>query len=312
MQGTLVGSRQVSTAPHCSHLRQSIAPPPRALRKTRPKSSINAISQLNMMSEDSAPALTAEQVQQYQQDGFLAVPDFASREQTAAMISRANQLVEQFDPASISIFSTRDDNKAHATDPYFLASASGIHFFFEEKAFDEAGHLRQAKAQSINKIGHAMHDIDPVFRAFSRSPKISAILKSLGYRRPLPVQSMYIFKDSAFLYTEPPSVTGLWLALEDANKTNGCLWALKGVHKQGLKRRFVMGTDGNWKVLFPGLKRTGHIGQLNCPGSRCMMTAVMSSAAQRITNHKQQEQQQQQQQQEQHEHKLFDRNSRYG
>lgn len=49
-------------------------------------------------------------------------------------------------------------------DNYFLDSASQINFFFEEKAFDEAGKLQQPKELSINKIGHAMHDLDPVFR----------------------------------------------------------------------------------------------------------------------------------------------------
>lgn len=33
-----------------------------------------------------------------------------------------------------------------------------------------------------------------MFRAFSRSDKVAAILKSLGYVKPVPVQSMYIFK----------------------------------------------------------------------------------------------------------------------
>ena len=37
--------------------------------------------------------------------------------------------------------------------------------------------------------------MDPVFRSFSRSPKVAALVRQLlGYRRPLPVQSMYIFK----------------------------------------------------------------------------------------------------------------------
>lgn len=50
-------------------------------------------------------------------------------------------------------------------DTYFLDSASQINFFFEEKAFNDAGQLQQAKELSINKIGHAMHDLDPVFRS---------------------------------------------------------------------------------------------------------------------------------------------------
>jgi hypothetical protein len=32
-------------------------------------------------------------------------------------------------------------------------------------------------------------------------------------------------QDSTFIYTEPLSCVGLWWALEDATKENGCLWA---------------------------------------------------------------------------------------
>jgi hypothetical protein len=60
----------------------------------------------------------------------------------------------------------------------------------QEKAFDEAGRLRQPKALSINKIGHAMHDLDATFRAYSRSDKMAAAMRALGFRRPVPVQSM--------------------------------------------------------------------------------------------------------------------------
>lgn len=42
------------------------------------------------------------------------------------------------------------------TDQYFLNSANNVSFFFEEDAFAEDGSLRQAKALSINKIGHGV------------------------------------------------------------------------------------------------------------------------------------------------------------
>lgn len=44
--------------------------------------------------------------------------------------------------------------QAATTDTYFLDSASDVSYFFEEKAFNEDGTLRQAKGLSINKIGH--------------------------------------------------------------------------------------------------------------------------------------------------------------
>ena len=40
----------------------------------------------------------------------------------------------------------------------------------------------------------AMHDTDPIFRRWSRSAQAAELLEDLGYKRPLPVQSMYIFK----------------------------------------------------------------------------------------------------------------------
>ncbi|PWZ57369.1 hypothetical protein Zm00014a_000892 [Zea mays] len=67
---------------------------------------------------------------------------------------------------------------------------------------------------------------------------------------------MYIFKqpgiggevvphqDNTFLYTEPRTCTGLWLALEDATINNGCLWAIPGSHKKGLVRRMVRDENG--------------------------------------------------------------------
>ena len=84
--------------------------------------------------------------------------------------------------------------QASVSDDYFFESANNISFFFEEGAHDENGNLRQEKALSINKIGHALHDLDPVFRKFTRSSKMTELLLELGLVKPLPVQSMYIFK----------------------------------------------------------------------------------------------------------------------
>lgn len=112
------------------------------------------------------------------------------------MKRRMGELVAGFDPSSVqSVFSTKDNRQVQ--DRYFLASANRISFFFEEMAFGSDGQLLRPKELSLNKAGHALHDIDPVFRAFSRSPKVTALLRSLEYKRPLPVQSMYIFKQAS-------------------------------------------------------------------------------------------------------------------
>src|SRR6476660_7490103 len=199
--------------------------------------------------------LTAEQNAQYDRDGFLVISNVADAGSCDALRRQAGELVNTFDPSGIvSIFSTREQNRR--SDDYFLNSGDKIRFFFEEDAFRPDGTLKQSKEQSINKIGHALHDLDPVFNEFSRTADLQQLAADLGLADPLLLQSMYIFKqpriggevgchqDSTFLYTEPQNIIGLWFALEDATIENACLWAIRGGHRLGLKQRWRRGVDG--------------------------------------------------------------------
>lgn len=197
--------------------------------------------------------LDAQQLEFFKSQGYLVIDSFATPQQLTSMRTRIQHLLSDFDCSSSVIFSTKDHS--HAKDNYFYDSAENISFFFEEKAFDDNGELKQPKELSINKVGHALHE-DPVFQEFSSSKKFSSLLSSLGYKRPVVIQSMYIFKqpgiggevvphqDNSFLYTDPPTCTGLWLAIEDATVINGCLWAIPGSHKNGLVRRFIRDEEG--------------------------------------------------------------------
>ncbi len=202
--------------------------------------------------------LSPAQLDQYDQDGFLVLDNFVAGPGCDRLRLRAQELVDNFDPPGvISIFSTHEQSRR--ADEYFLESGDKIRFFFEEDAFDTLGNLKQSKEQSINKIGHALHDLDPVFNEFSRTPELSDLIADLGIRSPLLLQSMYIFKqpriggevtchqDSTFLYTEPVDIAGLWFALEDATLENGCLWAIPGGHRLGLKSRWVRTPEGAMK-----------------------------------------------------------------
>jgi phytanoyl-CoA hydroxylase len=199
--------------------------------------------------------LTSKQRDDYARDGFLLLPHFVTEAACDHLRPRATELVQNFDPRGVaSIFSTHEQSRL--ANDYFLESAGKIHFFFEEDAFLPNGTLKQSKEQSINKIGHALHDLDPVFNEFSRTPALQQLAADLALVDPLLLQSMYIFKqpriggevgchqDSTFLYTEPQNIVGLWFALEEATLENGCLWAIPGGHTLGLKQRWRRSAGG--------------------------------------------------------------------
>jgi phytanoyl-CoA hydroxylase len=194
--------------------------------------------------------LNPEQKRRYREDGYLVLPGFKPAAEIAALRARAVEIVEDFDPqAGSGIFSTLD--QARTSDAWFLGSAAAVRCFFEEEAFDAEGRLRRPKALSINKIGHALHDLDPVFERFSHGPALAELAADLGLVAPQLWQSMFIFKqpgiggevrwhqDATFFHTTPMTVTGFWFALEDATLDNGCMWVEPGGHRGPLRQRFV-------------------------------------------------------------------------
>src|SRR5918999_350172 len=119
--------------------------------------------------------LSSAQLADYERDGFLILEGFASGEACDSLRARAAELVAGFDPSGVvSVFSTREQTRT--SDDYFLSSGDQIRFFFEENAFNADGSLRQEKEKSINKIGHALHDLDPVFEEFSRRKDIKELV----------------------------------------------------------------------------------------------------------------------------------------
>jgi len=202
--------------------------------------------------------------QYWKNNGFLVLEDFYNHGECDKLIARANYLIKNFDhQINKSIFDTNKQD--HVDDSYFLESGDKIRFFFEDKAFDKNGKLINKKELVINKIGHALHDLDEVFFEFSHRDDLDKISKALEIKNPLLIQSMYIFKqpniggevvchqDSTFLYTEPDSAVGFWVALEDATINNGCLWVANGGHKGPLRKIF---TKQNNKMKMITLDKT--------------------------------------------------------
>ncbi|ORY33409.1 hypothetical protein BCR39DRAFT_519879 [Naematelia encephala] len=209
--------------------------------------------------------LTSEQLEQWRDDGYLVLPGFYSEQDTQEMLDRAQQLCIDFkiEGHPLTTFKTEADGE-HVGDDYFLGSNDKIRYFLEPSALSPATPTTPAKllvppSQSINKIGHALAPLDSIFHKHTlSSSRITQLAKELGeHESPRVLQSMIICKqpriggvvpchnDSTFLYTDPPSAIGCWIALEDCTPDNGCLSFLPGSHKLSrTASRFVRAQGG--------------------------------------------------------------------
>lgn len=180
----------------------------------------------------------------YQRDGYLLLENFVTNQQCDELTKQINYWIENgVEDQAKTVFDTDKEN--HTCNDFFRQSADTCSIFYEKSHAQS-----DKKSKKINKIGHALHDLDPVFNKFSRQIKIAQLVNQLGMQSPLLMQSMYIFKqpyiggevdihqDSSFLMTKSIPTIGLWFALEDATLDNGCLWALPGSHTTPLKYTF--------------------------------------------------------------------------
>lgn len=204
--------------------------------------------------------LTDAQRLDYARDGYAVLPGAVDAGWCARLRDRILALLDGFEPAATpSVFTT--DEQVRATDAYFLDSGNAVRFFLEAEAVNAEGALVVPRRVAVNKIGHALHLLDPDFRALGAHLDLEGLLRQLGCAEPWLIQSMAILKppgiggevrwhqDATFLYTEPTSVIGVWLAIDDATADNGALEVLPGGQHGPLRRRFVREADDTTRFV---------------------------------------------------------------
>jgi phytanoyl-CoA hydroxylase len=135
--------------------------------------------------------LSPKQIIDFEKDGYILIPDFWNTVTVTDLKDRIGKIVTELDvngsPHTLgftksSVFTTKEDRRD--ADDYFLDSGYAIRFFWEENAWVDNKLIRPAE-ESINKIGHGLHDIDEKFEAVTYEPRIGQICRDLGMSVPL-------------------------------------------------------------------------------------------------------------------------------
>ena len=137
--------------------------------------------------------ISNEMLNFWNENGYLIIENFKTEEECDSLIERSKELIEEQDFFNQqSVFDTV--SQSHNDDSYFLESGDKIRFFFEEKAVLNDENIKNNKQYIVNKIGHALHDLDDSFIQFSKNEDLDQIAKAIGFEDPKLLQSMYIFK----------------------------------------------------------------------------------------------------------------------
>ncbi|UJR17595.1 hypothetical protein I4U23_004491 [Adineta vaga] len=197
--------------------------------------------------------LTNEQIQKYEQEGYLVIENFINLEECEKLKTAIREIIDDWEPdADYSWLHSDNETKQRIQQRRMIDSGDIISFAIEDDAVDpNTGKLNRDKHLSISRIGHALHILNPCFKEFTYSDKIKAIGRDLHFIKPAIRQSMYMFKqpfiggkipphrDSAYVFNEPFKVVGLWIALEDATIENGCLWFIPKSNLESTKRHYI-------------------------------------------------------------------------
>lgn len=150
---------------------------------------------------------------------------------------------------------TAESNPA-AFDQDFRSSGDRTAVFWEKSAPDPASVAPADRERCVVRLGHGLHVDDDVFRRAAAHPAIVGALASvipapicivdsvIFYKQPFVGSELSPHQDASYLRTEPETLYAGWIALDDADDSNGCLRVVPGSHRAALHERPAVSSSG--------------------------------------------------------------------
>ena len=170
--------------------------------------------------------LTGEQVEQFDRDGFVVLPDVFGDDELDPLI----EAIDRNESATDDFLRTRDD-----------------------------GRISIAETGAITFTIHLV-EREPVAAAFARHPVFADLCHDLVgsdvrlywdqavYKKPEKPRRFPWHQDNGYTFVEPQQYLTCWVALTDASVDNGCPQVIPGLHRRGTyQHRFV--EPLGWEII---------------------------------------------------------------
>ena len=158
--------------------------------------------------------LTEDDTQFYQENGFLVVEDFYQPEEIAALNAEAARICRG-DAGPVGGLT---EHQLNESDDEVLRKYLCIHFPHKLSELMKSTITNSQTADALTRI------IGPNVKCMQSMLFIKAAGK--------PGQAWH--QDEFYIPTRDRSLTGGWIAFDDATVENGCLWAIPGSHRPGV------------------------------------------------------------------------------
>lgn len=155
--------------------------------------------------------LTAEQVDQFDQDGFLVVPDVFDAE----LVAQVTAEIDGFEAEVDALLAASEDERV------FIAERGAITF---------APHLvtRSALLRDV-----ACHPFLAGAASDLIGPDVNLYWDQAVYKHHEKPRRFPWHQDNGYTFVEPQQYLTCWVALTDATEVNGCPQVLPGLHRAG-------------------------------------------------------------------------------
>lgn len=149
----------------------------------------------------------------FDNDGYVFIPSFLSQEEVEKIKEKFEHFIEKKVPEMPAKFVFYEDKN----DPATLKQLQDIQHY--DDFF--AGILNDSEFEKIAELLLDDKAIGKNLEYFNKPPKIG---------KPTPPH-----QDGYYFMLKPSNAVTMWLALEDADEQNGCVYYIKGSHKPGMR-----------------------------------------------------------------------------